>query len=512
LDDRQFLDLIDISIQIDRNGAKLGAAKVTDFPLVDGKYQVKLRSLGKYASYAILIEADGKTFSRRFQRIFKIAPPPPEDPELDDLFEQPAPEPEIKDESTADLMETPILITIESVGTVEQQGYDLTLKILDPTISTDSTRVISMVASPDGSTVIGTVDTVSKDLWKMTFGVDDLPTSGKYNVQFSFSGEQTGGKKFEYKPDLLSITHPEDWVNPTPESIEPDMNKQQGIDEQTIDPVQGVEEILIDKIEDQPADEQPVKGDPEAGVEADSEDKSEWYENGWIIGSLILLFNLLVIGGGFVAYRKLVNDDSAEAEVTLPVVEPEVKAPVPEEQNQVISDQTSDEADAENSDSIESDELQDLLNAVDEELVSEQPEVEKSEEGGEEPGVIEDIGAQTTPVENPAIEKIPVEDDSVNVPLDDIDALMAEFGKDDDKSTASAGSEDDSNSQGELEDIDALIAEFGAVEEDTSEENRADASPNDKGSPDPKKLSENEMPADDDFEIVGFDEDLSDDP
>ena len=64
----------------------------------------------------------------------------------------------------------------------------------------------------------------------------------------------------------------------------------------------------------------------------------------------------------------------------------------------------------------------------------------------------------------------------------------------------------------ELEDIDALIAEFGAVEEDTSEENRADASPNDKGSPDPKKLSENEMPADDDFEIVGFDEDLSDDP
>ena len=62
-----------------------------------------------------------------------------------------------------------------------------------------------------------------------------------------------------------------------------------------------------------------------------------------------------------------------------------------------------------------------------------------------------------------------------------------------------AATSNDSNSQGELEDIDALIAEFGAVEEDTSEENRADASPNDKGSPDPKKLSENEMPADDDF-------------
>ena len=520
LDDRQFLDLIDISIQIDRNGAKLGTAKVTDFPIVDGKYQVKLRSLGKYASYAILIEADGKTFSRKFQRIFKIAPPPPEDPELDDLFEQPVPEPEIElqEESTPELMEHPVLITIESVGTTEEQGYDLILKIVDPTIATASTRVISMIAGPDGSTFIGTVDTVSRDTWEMKFGVDELPALGEYNIQFSFSGEQTGGKKFEYKPDSLLIAHPDDWVNPIPESIEPDLTEQQNIDEEVIDPVEGVEEILLDQLEDQP-----VNDEPEAGSEADSEDDSAWYENGWVIGGLILLFNLLVIGGGIVAYRKLVNDSPTEPEVNLPVVEPEVKAPVPEEQGEVISDQSSDEEDSETSDSLENDELQDLLNAVDEELISEQPEVENAVDEEEEVGVVEDIGEVTTPAETPAIETAPADEILADTGLatedssdgsDDIDALMAEFDKKEDegKSTAPTDSED----------IDALMAEFGEAEEaekdkaspaaeDTPEETADEASPDEESSAEPKQVSDNETP-DDDFEVVGFDEDLSDDP
>ncbi|MBL4761218.1 MAG: VWA domain-containing protein [Gammaproteobacteria bacterium] len=269
LDDHQFLGLIDTTIQIDRNGAKLGAAKVSNFPMVKGKYKVKLRSLSKYASYAILIEADGKTFSRKFQRIFKISPPLPDDPELDsDLFEdeqieeEPIEE-EIEPESE-ELMEHPISVEVLSTGTELDPKYDIILKIVDPTISTDSTQVISMVASPAGTTFIGTVGKVSGTQWEMTLESKELLTEGEYRIQFSFTGEQRNGTEFEYRPELLTFSHPEDRTapeivpepEPEPEPIEVDVLEEEGADDELV-----IEEILIDTLEEEPPVEETPKTD-----------------------------------------------------------------------------------------------------------------------------------------------------------------------------------------------------------------------------------------------------------
>ncbi|MBL4583557.1 MAG: VWA domain-containing protein [Pseudomonadales bacterium] len=401
LDDKAFLDLIDISIQIDRNGSKLGLARVTDFPMVKGKYKVKLRSLSKYASYAILIEADGKTFSRKFQRLFKIAPPLPDDPELDgDVFEQLAPDPEpidIEPEVViGELMEHPVISKVVSVGTADNPGYDVVLDVVDPTMTTEGTAVISMIASPDGRTFIGTVDTTSDTQWKMQFREEDLTAVGEYKIQFSFTGKQTSGKEFVYKPDALVITHQDDWVDPTPEPVEPI--------EAIVDEPLDYEEPLIDTIEEEPLIDQ-LETEPETVPEVDDEAAAEveesWYTSGWFVGGLIALFNLLVIGGGYFAYRKLTQPDSeAQApsdETKEPAAKAESSAEEPaavatdDEEDEGILDQLFDEDSADSAASEGTDDLQDLLKAVDDELVAAEAPVQAAP-------------VEKAPIEKPAVE------------------------------------------------------------------------------------------------------------
>ena len=516
LDDPQFLDLIDITIQIDRNGVRLGAAKVTDFPLVNGKYQVKLRSLSKYASYAILIEADGKTFSRKFQRVFKIAPPPPKEP--DDVFVQPPSE--TQNNPIPELMEEPISIAINSVGTAENPEYEIQMDIKDPTLNTSSAKVVSMIVNPIGTTLFGAAETISDKKWVLKIESEGLVSPGDYDIKFAFSGKRQDGDKFVYNPEGLVISHPDDWVNPdlkiADEIVESDPAEFDLAKVEDDDPVEGVEEILIDTIEEEPL----IEDLPEAATDdSDLAPQSAWYENAWMIGGLIVFFNLLVIGGGFFAYRKFSTDDTLPQEL----------APVPEktegDPKEVLKEKTpdpvpDDEA-LESTDPEEADELQDLLDAVGEELVSEDPAPEESP--------IEPIEADvtTTPPQEaapPAEQKVEEEPKTE----EKAEEKEPEAPDDSQQLDQAGGGVDD------LEDIDALMAEFSAIDEDDSEPEpepveehteQVDEEGSEKTTakesvdsameapaPEEDKESSDEQESDDEFEIVGFDEDLSDDP
>ncbi|MBV1914327.1 MAG: VWA domain-containing protein [Pseudomonadales bacterium] len=511
LDDPQFLELIDITIQIDRNGAKLGAAKVTDFPLVDGKYRVKLRSLGKYASYAILIDADGKTFGRKFQHVFKIAPPPPEEP--DDLFAEPVVEPAM--DEVPELIAQPVTIVINSLGTDQDPEYQIQMDIVDPTIDTDSAQVVSMIITPLGTTFFGSVDTVSASAWVLKLPPDEVRSPGEYKIKFSFSGQQIGGKEFSYNPDSLIISHPDDWVDPSPGIVD-----EIGVEVmESDDPVEGVEEILIDTIEEEPlVDVVPV----EVTEEVDQEEQSSWYENTWVIGGLILFFNLLVIGGGFLLYRKL-SSPAAELEEPVPVAKESKHEPQPVKE-ETVPELTPEEEVTEASDVEEDSDLQDLLDAVGEELVSEDPVEEEVEEQIEEVATTEpDIAEEITKPEEvatpgePQVEEKPIED-AVEETAEETE-VESESTDGEKEPEASSGGVDD------LEDIDALMAEFSAIDEAESESEPAaepESAPAEEESSEQADDLEQEKPAkkelapaeeqEDEFEIVGFDEDLSDDP
>ncbi len=297
------LKLTDFTLKVTAPDGRSGSKLLSDpehLPL-DGVFRESMTRLSQEGEYRFEITAVGRTFQRR-------------------------------QVLTASLMQ-PMTVTVED--NVEQQRVHIMVTPQGAAVDSELSRVIAKVSSPDGSSLIHTMEFSADDnAWNMDLTADKGP--GRYDVMLNIRGVSAGGATFKSKPDDIIRDFPlTDPAAPAPEPPAEDTAPSEPVEETAAEP-----EVRVP-----PMTSADIPAAPVAGPEAEQVQKEESIvpdlarrleeqaalddalpaeEEGvaWWIWLLLALGNLLIFGGAgywlFMKRRQPVDtaaDDAAQAPV-----------------------------------------------------------------------------------------------------------------------------------------------------------------------------------------------------
>ncbi|MEC8443371.1 MAG: VWA domain-containing protein [Pseudomonadota bacterium] len=169
------LQLTDVTLQVTAPDGRTGSKLLSDpenLP-VDGLFKETLSRLTMPGEYQLEINAQGRTFQRR--RVL-----------------------------TATLAE-PLQVSVEE--NIEQQLVNVRVTSESDMVDTSLSRVISRVATPEGSSVIHSM-TFNEDsqAWELALRADKGP--GEYEVMLNIRGVSASGATFKSKPETIKVVFP----------------------------------------------------------------------------------------------------------------------------------------------------------------------------------------------------------------------------------------------------------------------------------------------------------------
>lgn len=162
------LKLTDFTLKVTAPDGRSGSKLLSDpehLPL-DGVFRESMTRLSQEGEYRFEITAVGRTFQRR-------------------------------QVLTASLMQP---MTVQVEDNVEQQRVRIMVTPEGAAVDSELSRVIAKVSSPDGSSLIHTMEFSADDnAWSMDLTADKGP--GRYDVMLNIRGVSAGGATFKSKPD-----------------------------------------------------------------------------------------------------------------------------------------------------------------------------------------------------------------------------------------------------------------------------------------------------------------------
>ncbi|GGY40722.1 hypothetical protein GCM10011297_12080 [Bacterioplanes sanyensis] len=185
------LRLTDVSIKVTAPDGRIGSKLLSDPESLppDGVYRESLSRLAQPGTYQLEVTASGPTFQRRQQL-------------------------------TATLMEP---LRIRSREDHQQQQASVSVEPLVASIDTGLSRIIARVISPDGSSVIQSMEfDTAQQSWRLQLMPAEGP--GRYEVELNVRGVTASGTTFKTRPEPLSFDFPLQDPN-APVTAKPDVTE-----------------------------------------------------------------------------------------------------------------------------------------------------------------------------------------------------------------------------------------------------------------------------------------------
>jgi len=294
--EKAILGLTDVTLKVTAPDGRSGSKLLSDPENLpeDGIYREEMTRLSQVGEYRFEITAIGRTFQRR-------------------------------QELTATLME-PLSVHIDDM--YEDQKTVIRVVPEGENIDVGLSRILAKVNSPDGSSLIHTMDfDEQQNAWFMELTPEKGP--GRYDVILNIRGVSVGGATFRSKPDDIMREFPlqnPDAVQEAAVSVpEPVIEEPPAAEEPAVQPEpEPVAEAEAPPIAD-PEPEQPVVeeavpdlakrfAEQEAAAAAEEEKQQPEEEAGiaWWVWLLLVLGNLAIFGGvgawWFIRRKKAASD------------------------------------------------------------------------------------------------------------------------------------------------------------------------------------------------------------
>lgn len=287
----EFLELMDVKAEL-FGGTKstemvsIWDGELTAQNMAEGRYSGTLPELTREGVYRLVIEVDGKTFTRAVKHQMTL-----------------------REAFSADIREK-----FEDGET----KYVLTVNAFQQDVNYQNSQIVATITTPDKQKIVRALSLSDLDAWQT---VVDPTSEGLYEVVVKVKGVGMDGTRFEYFLDPLSFNY----------SVDGGMaaKTEPFVDEPEPEPEEPVKEEP--KAEDKPDESKAV---PETAPEA-SEALPEW-----ILYAVLGAGNFLILGLGFFAYKKIMGGPKEdpleeleqELEAKEEVTATEEATPVEEEQ------------------------------------------------------------------------------------------------------------------------------------------------------------------------------------
>ncbi len=395
----------------------------------NGIYTTTLPTFSTLGTYDIQVTVDGKTFKRETTHRLQVREP-----------------------FSAELSET-----------VDAQGKSqhlLTVRAHGDDVMLDKTQIAAAIVNPKRRKVVKPLVLSEFDNWQtlLTF---DMP--GAYSIAVQVTGEDAMGEAFEYQltpltwqnnPDTLFETQPEPEVLPDP-VVE-------------LEPESELESEPEPESESEPTDEPAPE---EASVSDNNESPPQGAQGlpKWVLYGLLVLGNLVLLGGGYWIFKKLMSDSSEDLE---------------DEEEDEAFDQMAD-AQADEVDEFPAEEIEPALPMDDGGGEDEEPPMEDLDDGEQSFDEDESEELDEKDIEPPVLDESPMEE-SIELPEDtataedDIARAMAAMDGVEDEASVEASpelkdaapqeDEDDFGVDDLEEELREQIDEMGGDSEDSTEE------------------------------------------
>lgn len=284
------LQLTDVSLKVTAPDGRVGSKLLSDPEALpaDGVFRETLSRLSQPGEYQIEVNAEGRTFQRRQVLTATLAEP----------------------------------MRVEVEPDPEQQVLNVRVFPESDLVDTGLSRVISRIASPDGSSVINAMEYGSDSgAWELALVADKGP--GEYEIMLNIRGVSASGKTFKSKPESIQVTFPlvseseseseqESAMQPddmlsepaAPEVLEPEPESMPEPEPEIQEPpVEPIAPDLAARFNEQAEAAQPESSETddagEQGAENETGDEADEEEGGvaWWVYVLLGLANLLLLGG-----------------------------------------------------------------------------------------------------------------------------------------------------------------------------------------------------------------------
>jgi len=169
------LQLTDVTLQVTAPDGRTGSKLLSDPENLppDGIFRETLSRLTQPGEYRLEINAEGRTFQRRQVLTATLAEP----------------------------------LRVEVNKDVEQQVVNIRVYSESDMVDTALSRVISRIASPDGSSVIYSMEfSEESSAWQIALRPDKGP--GQYDVMLNIRGVSSSGMTFKSKPENILVSFP----------------------------------------------------------------------------------------------------------------------------------------------------------------------------------------------------------------------------------------------------------------------------------------------------------------
>jgi uncharacterized protein YihD (DUF1040 family) len=261
----------------------------------EGRYTTQLPELTKEGVYRVVVEVDGKTFSRSVKHQMTL-----------------------REAFSADIREK-----FEN-GTTQ---YILTVNAFQQDVNYQNSQIVATIKTPDDQKIVRALSLSDLDAWQTAIDPD---SEGVYEVIVKVKGVGMDGTRFEYFLDPLSFNYSVDGgMQAKPEPF---------VDEPETEP-----EAQAEESSDTAAKEQADKTKVVTPAEAP---KSEGMPD-WILYAILGVGNLLLLGLGFFAYKKIMggpkDDPLEELEKELDASEEQAEP----EKEEAVAEATAEEAEPE---------------------------------------------------------------------------------------------------------------------------------------------------------------------
>ncbi len=289
------LQLTDVSLQVTAPDGRTGSKLLSDpesLP-VDGVFREVLSRLTQPGEYRLEVNAIGRTFQRRQVLTATLAEP----------------------------------LRVESEADADTQTFSVRVYSDSDMVDTTLSRVIARVTSPDGSSVINSMEFDTADnAWKLD--LQGEKGDGQYEVMLNIRGVSGSGMTFKSKPETMVVEFP---IPAAGGDTQIDTPAVAGESHEALQPVsepaeESVEEVPVppEPVAPPPPSSEPIAPDLAEKYADESTELPEEEEEGipWWVYAILVVANLGLIGGlawWWLSRRKAAGGDAEDASKPEPV-------------------------------------------------------------------------------------------------------------------------------------------------------------------------------------------------
>ncbi len=271
---QDFLNIIQGSWQVYQSAKLISEQQIKDeSSLNDGHFTDQLKPFSDIGDYRIELVVDANTFNRRYAKLVSVR--------------------------------QPFQIESELFAEEGQDKYLIVVKPRSQSIDRKSSKVVAQVRYPDGTKQLRPVP-LYKDGRSWRFAIERLQ-QGQHKVFFNIDAQAKDGKTLKIETAPIVLNYPETQSATLEAGVTP---------EPETDTTEQVGESEDETVEGETKEEEPPVIEEQPEVEPEETEETTEDELGWITYVGIALGNILVLGGLFFVYKKLIkgSDEKFEEE------------------------------------------------------------------------------------------------------------------------------------------------------------------------------------------------------